>query len=437
MLHAVENNNKPLVEHLLKPRKSDSKRKDDNETNDFQGETPLMIALKAGHIEVAKTILEERSEKTLKVMKGTDNDGNNVFHQAFVSPEKERATELLVSKCPSEEELKKLLMVKNIKHEGIPFHILAGQSADESVTKIVNILKSRLTDKDLMKCMEARNQRGETPLHIAAKHGHVIFVESILAISNSDRIQMGRLMNEKDKDGNTVFHLAARVNEDQQQADDDVEDAAESSVLNRLIEFLKKNKQQLDALKYFKSKNSFEMTPFDLAVSTGEVEAVEDMLKIVNNSGRKVLLEDPGHEYCLRVAAKKGHVKMFNALIHNGADLLHEEGQSRTTALDIAIEAEQREIIKAIIKAKHWKEAFRKPSTSEDQELDTPLRRLIRKMPDMAEELLDKCYYKLEHTEEGEKNHERDEVKMIYDLVEDSDKYNLVKEPIKRRLFEK
>ena len=136
MLHAVENNNKPLVEHLLKPRKLDSKRKDDNETNDFQGETPLMIALKAGHIEVAKTILEERSEKTLKVMKGTDNDGNNVFHQAFVSPEKERATELLVSKCPSEEELKKLLMVKNIKHEGIPFHILAGQSADESVTKI-------------------------------------------------------------------------------------------------------------------------------------------------------------------------------------------------------------------------------------------------------------------------------------------------------------
>ena len=392
LLHAVENNNEPLVRHLLKRRNGESKGSDSGGTGDFNGGTPLMIALKEGHIGVAKTILGEKDKrerkggKCIKVMRDIDNDGNNVFHQAFVSPKREEATKLLVSKC-SPEELKKFLTAKNIKHEATPFHILAEHRDDETAKKIVSVLtKDQLINqKDIMECMEATNHKGETPFHIAAKCSNVNFVASILEIDNINRIQIGRLMAETDKDGNTVLHVAARMGEEQQQTSN----APRSGVLNLLVEFLKKNK--IEALKIFNSKNIYGHTP-------------------------------------LYEAAKKGHVNMFTTLLDNGADLLREQGDSGRTALDVAIDEEQREIIKAIIKAKNWQEAFQKPYTSADQELDlgqeldTPLRRLIRKMPDMAEEVLDECYAKVDNIEAEANTIEK--MEMNYDLVEDSHKYS-------------
>ena len=204
----MKNNNENLVKDLL--CRQNAETNDCSETTDHQAGTPFVIALKEGHIAIAKTILESQVEtkqveakggKSIKSMlRHTDNDGSNVFHQAFVSPKREEATELLVSKL-STKEIKKFLTAKNIKHEGTPFHILAEQKDDETVKKIMDHLttKDRLSPKDIMECMESRNQKGETPLHISAKCGHSKFVESILAIGDSDPTQMGRLLAETDK----------------------------------------------------------------------------------------------------------------------------------------------------------------------------------------------------------------------------------------------
>ena len=81
LLHAVENNNEDLVAHLLTRRYGDSKGSGSSGTKDFQGGTPLMIALKEGHIGVARTILGEKGGKYVL--------RDSVFHHAFMSPKRE------------------------------------------------------------------------------------------------------------------------------------------------------------------------------------------------------------------------------------------------------------------------------------------------------------------------------------------------------------
>ena len=64
----------------------------DDESEDFQGVTPLMVALEKGHLEVAEAILHRKGGRC---MKETDNNRKNVFHYAFASPKSEKATKLL------------------------------------------------------------------------------------------------------------------------------------------------------------------------------------------------------------------------------------------------------------------------------------------------------------------------------------------------------
>ena len=99
-------------------------------------------------------------------------------------------------------------------------------------------------------------------------------------------------------------------------------------------------------------------------------------------------------------AASEGHVESFQFLLRKGADLTKRTSTQRT-ALNIAIENNQREIIETIMEGKKWKESFREPfpeprtssSTTKglaiaaplhnlfnvSSNLDTPLRKLIRK----------------------------------------------------------
>ena len=105
------------------------------------------------------------------------------------------------------------------------------------------------------------------------------------------------------------------------------------------------------------------------------------------------------------------------------------------TALCVAIEREQRGVIQAIIKGDSWKEAFLIPSSTDKCELDTPLRKLIRQLPDLAEEFLDKCCV-TEVVPKSNNNNETGEVeeviRMDYDFIEDTHKYVIEKPKSKR-----
>ena len=126
MFNAAKSNNLELVQEMLKKSANEPREEVAGETHDSQGVTPLMIALKEGHLEVAEAILGTKSTWKAKkeVMKGTDGDKNNVFHYALVSPKWKEATQLLVNQCPSKNSLKRYLGGKNIS-EDTPFHMLA------------------------------------------------------------------------------------------------------------------------------------------------------------------------------------------------------------------------------------------------------------------------------------------------------------------------
>ena len=271
---AAKNNNIPLVEQLLEQSAKEARDESSADIHDFQGVTPLMIALERGHIKVAETILDKRVGRSKKdIMKATDNDKNNVFHYALVSSKCKEATHLLVDQCPSADSLKKYLTAKNID-EDTPFHLLAKQKNKETpgVNSLRNLLKaekstlsdeilktakSTLTNKDILTCVAERNLKEETPLHTAARCGNKTFVDSILEIGEDELLQMERLLAETDKERNTVFHLAAKKNQEYVKAD--IDGTAGSNVLKSLIYFLK-DTQQIEPAKVLSFKNDKEDT---------------------------------------------------------------------------------------------------------------------------------------------------------------------------------
>ena len=83
-----------------------------------------------------------------------------------------------------------------------------------------------------------------------------------------------------------------------------------------------------------------------------------------------------------------------------------------------------RGIILSVIKGSHWREAFKVPSTSPKGLLDTPLRKLIRRHPDLAEEFLDNCYEREANQDDFDGE---DVIKMNFDFIEDTHSYKYVK----------
>ena len=68
--------------------------------------------------------------------------------------------------------------------------------------------------------------------------------------------------------------------------------------------------------------------------------------------------KDGANRSPIHLAAKEAHVLTFNLLLAYEADITV-EGPDQKTALEIAIEHDQREVIESIIGNSQWNEAFR------------------------------------------------------------------------------
>ncbi len=104
--------------------------------------------------------------------------------------------------------------------------------------------------------LEKGNANGETPLLIAAKLNHGKIIETILK-KRSD------LVEQKDKDGNNMFHLLASLSEDK---------GAER--IENILTILP-NESKINLLKEKNTKNE---TPIDIAQSHGNTQCI-DLLK--------------------------------------------------------------------------------------------------------------------------------------------------------------
>ena len=255
-----------------------------------------------------------------------------------------------------------------------------------------------------IECLKETNTFQETPLHLAAVQERRNFVEAVLSLCE-DNPGIGQLLTAKDKDSNTALHLAS---------------IHKKPGCPPLLLFLKRTKEPV---KYLSLENSFGETPFSKAAASGDLDTVDEMLKDLSPTEKKALVshEDLSKISPLHIAAQKGFVDIFNLLLKNEAEIT-QKGPDQKTALEIAIEEDQREVVRSIIKSSQWKKAFRMPCTPINGELNTPLRMLIRQDAELAEEFLDKCCIQESQTEDMQRR-KQDVIKMNINFIDDKRSY--------------
>ena len=399
LLSAVRHSSKEMVKALLED--NDERVTEDN------GATLLMIALREGNVGAVELLLSRES------IKDKDADFNNVFHYALGSHRLKEVTKLLIDfVIDSAMEVKDFFSAKNKTTEDTPLHILAQQKLEDvDSCQVFDYLE----DQELFEFMKARNMATETPMHQAAQQCNTTFLSKVLeraanyrrtensTIEKTTNIDMvGQLLMERDENSNTAFHLATQN---------------KRTDASRVLLLASKT-----TTKHLVAKNFFGWTPFSCVVACGDSSLVQEMLQGLSSAERKTLVNQPDFKNAgsLHLAAKYGHTEVFKILLGNGAEITM-RGPKHLTALDIAIEKGETGIIEVILNETRWKEAFNMPHTNVKGELDTPFRKLIRKFPDLAEALLDKCFMIKEETSRFEKVEEVAE--MNYEFIEDTFKF--------------
>ena len=319
---AAQNNKREIVEVL---QKNGINQKPDN-NKDHQARTPLMVALEQGNdkvvLELCKHLMDEEITKK-------DIDDNNIFHFACLSDHPGKMMTILLNALTKnvadnvstrQNMFSDLLCEGNINQE-TPLHILASKAnfSKDEFTEILRFFRG-LNFYSLMKMV---NIRTETPIHISAKSGSIEFLETVLVIAE-EKHNLKSLLKLEEEDGNSALHLSSKN--------------VKFDVKRAILEFMGKD----DATEAVTKENKFGWTQFSGNVSSRDLDSLKLMFKYINE---KSFVNKPDFiDVCpLHLAAKKGHVDIFEYLIKNKADIT-KTGPKNKTALDIAIEKSSEEL---------------------------------------------------------------------------------------------
>lgn len=325
---------------------------------DKDKETPLMMAVRKNNVETVKLLMSRSADITVK-----DSTDKTCLYVAAEEDSFEAFRLLQENK-----EVKSLLEEFD-KNENTPLHI----AAMKGHIKITEMLL------DMGACIDTKNDQNLTPLHLAAKFGQSRIVKLLLTRDVN-------IVNDEDDASNSPLHLAA----------------LEGHV--RVVEILLECGAAVDA------RNAMLWTPLDCAASRGWTWCAECLLDADS-------LTDPvdkAKTTPLHLASKEGHVDMIKLLLSRKADIARKDKFGRN-CLDWAIENNQREASMAIVDSEYWMSALRN-CTVEGNKVTTPMRKLIKKLPDVAEKVFNQCI-------KGNglaKEHPLYEISCTYEFLEDT-----------------
>ncbi|XP_071507636.1 uncharacterized protein [Diadema antillarum] len=200
---------------------------------------------------------------------------------------------------------------------------------------------------------DARDGLEKTPVHVAAQAGYVHCVEELLRDTPD-------LLNEDDRDGMTPLLTACYYGHHR----------VAMTLLKMGADVSKVNDEYRTAL-ILAAANNHVMTMSLLIEHNCDVNAID---KTKNTA--------------LHLCCDAGHIAAANLLIRAGADQSCSNDQG-FTPLELAIEREQGEIAAAIIKCKDWRVAMQ----SRDEQMISPMKALIEKLPDVALLVMDRCVH--------------------------------------------
>ncbi|GAB1607428.1 transient receptor potential cation channel subfamily A member 1 homolog [Argonauta hians] len=321
-------NHYEIVDYLIKCGARVNKR-------DSDSYTPLLLAALRGHIETIEILM-------------------NASADALAVDKWEKTAVFLASEENHENVLKKLVEYPGMKDQihvsdqygNRPLHV----AAREGYTAIVMILLNH--GADIMAC----NDDEESAIHLAAKHGRTNVVRALVKAEKS-------VVKSEDEDSNTPLHIAA-INGHDKVGEILIEFGADVSAVNNNL-----------------------WTPLDCAAANGWTH----MAQILLDSDSLVDPADKSKTTPLHLASRNGHQRMVQLLLERNASVSQRDSDGKN-CLDLAIENNNSDIAMLIVSNPRWEEAMQNETLDlKTGYRQTPMRKLIRKMPEVAEKVLNQC----------------------------------------------
>ncbi|KAL4233750.1 hypothetical protein ACF0H5_008430 [Mactra antiquata] len=328
-----------LIEH--KARLSEHNARIDVFNNEQA--TPLHKAAQYNHVQVVEYLVESKADIERK-------NYENYTPLLLASVHGKAATvDLLIQKKADtllkHETVQRMINVSD-RCDNSPLHI----AAIKGYLPIVKTLLNKGAD------MDSKNDEEQTPLHLAAKFGRTNIVRALVT---RDKYSV----NGEDESSNKALHLAAL--------------AGHAKVADILIEF------GADVA----AKNENLWTPLYCAAEKG----CKITAKVLLEAGSPINSTDKAGITPLHLACKHGHTGVVELLIYWEADVKQRD-RVGNNCLDYAIDNNNADTAECIIKSNDWQEALRNHTLDlNSNRHDTPMRKMIRKMPEVAEAVFNRC----------------------------------------------
>ncbi|XP_027890727.1 ankyrin repeat and death domain-containing protein 1B isoform X2 [Xiphophorus couchianus] len=339
--YAVAGKNKEATQFLLQRRvKVDQK--------DKYGMAPIHLAAWFGSLEILKLLVQAGAEQKVE-----NEEGLNIMHCAAINNHTE-IVEYIIND----------MQMKELNKEDQSGHCPFALAAEHGSTEMLKIL----TEPYNMAAMKP-NKRGDTPLHLAARNGHLDAVQLLLQIFDSrDEVNM---------DGETALYQAADNSQEEcvlalleAGCDPNILTVAKCSALHPVSESGDSSLVQL-LLEYNAHtdvQNQLE-APLHLAVKNGHIPVIHSLVA----AGCNINVADKRLQTALHLSAELGRTEVVEMLLKAGVDLEIRDRQGKT-ALGVAARANEVIIVDMIIKAGRyysWRKA--NPELNESVHSEHPL----------------------------------------------------------------
>lgn len=325
---AAAYNHKDVVDFLIEMKAPLEKRDRDNYT-------PLLMAAYSGHAESLDALLK----------KGADYEAvdKNDKTAVYLAAEEDKLDALKTMLAYPD--VRRLVDVGD-RYDNHPLHI----AAQEGYLSIVKCLIENGADLD------CKNEEEQTPLHLAAKNGRTNVVREMVIRDHSS-------VNDEDEDSNTALHLATLHGH------------------TKVALILIKNGADVAA------RNSVLWTPLDCAAAKGWLKTVKCLL----DADAPIDPMDKTKTTPLHLASRYGHADVVKCLLDHQANVSQRDTDGNN-CLDMAIDNNKPEVALVVINSNKWEEAMRNETPDLATGLrTTPMRKLIKKMPDVAEAAFLRC----------------------------------------------
>ncbi|XP_076466512.1 transient receptor potential cation channel subfamily A member 1 homolog [Babylonia areolata] len=323
--------------------------------------TPLLLAATYGHVDTVQLLLH----------KGADCSAVDKYDKTAIYLAAEENKLAVLEKLLSYPQVKRLINVSD-QYDATPLHV----ACQNGYLDIVRVLIRHEAN------IACKNEEEQTPIHLAAKYGRTSIVREIVGRDKST-------LNDEDEDSNTALHLAAEFGH------------------TRVAEILLELGADVSA------RNYNQWTPLDLAASKGWTKTCSVLL----NNDAHVDPTDKNKTTPLHLASRYGHARVVELLLDWGADVAFEDTEGNN-CLDLAIENNRVSVAMTIINSDVWQQSLRNSTVDTvTKVVDTPMRKLIKRMPEVAERCFDRC---MSYGQEKNSEHREFEITFNYEFLDDT-----------------